>query len=149
MPSVNGAPVANRVEGKKRPRSSMSPTIVFDSKGKVSIVTGSPGGSNIIHTTTQSIIALVDWQLSPQAAVTLPHYLNSNGSTTLETFVPGVIGPDDVSLLAPQLRAMGHPVSIGGITSGLSTIQVTPKGLIGGADPRREGTVGYLPAPGH
>lgn len=149
VPSVNGVPVANRVEGGKRPRSSMSPTIVFDEKGKVSIVTGSPGGSNIIHTTAQSIIAIVDWKLSPQAAVTLPHYLNSNGSTTLETFDPGVIGPDDVTLLAPQLSALGHPVSIGGITSGLSTIQVTKRGLLGGADPRREGTVGHLPARGH
>lgn len=141
-PSVDHLPVANRVEGGKRPRSSMSPTIVRDVHGKLSIVTGSPGGANIIHTTTQSVVAIVDWQLAPHAAVALPHYRNSNDTTTLERFAPGIIGPDDVTRLAPELRAMGHTVTVGTIPSGLSTIQLTEHGLLGGADPRGEGTVG-------
>jgi len=141
-PTSGGAPVANKVEGGKRPRSSMAPTIVFDPRGSVKYVTGSVGGSSIIPAVAKQILALVDWQQDPQAAATLPHFYNLNGSTTLETFVPGLIGPQDVSLLAPNLQGMGHTTSITSITSGIATIAVDGRDMVGGVDPRREGTVG-------
>lgn len=61
-----GLPIANRVQPNKRPRSSMSPTIVFDGDGRVEIVTGSPGGSRIIGYTAQSIVSMIDFELDPQ-----------------------------------------------------------------------------------
>ncbi|RBH37169.1 gamma-glutamyltransferase, partial [Pseudomonas sp. MWU13-2860] len=83
-PVDHGLPVANRVEARKRPRSSMSPTMVFDSKGQFLLATGSPGGSQIIGYVAQTLIALLDWKLDPQQAVSLPHYGNRNGATELE-----------------------------------------------------------------
>jgi len=144
-PVSGGLPVANRVQGGKRPRSSMAPTIVFDQHGQVKYVTGSVGGSSIIPVVAKTLIGLIDWQQTPQASAASPHFYNLNGSTTLETFLPGVIGPTDVGLLAPDLRLMGHTISFAAVTSGIATIEVTHDGLVGGVDPRREGTIGYNP----
>lgn len=141
-PIVNGSPVANRVEPNKRPRSSMSPTIVFDREGQVVYTAGSPGGATIIGVTAQTLIGMIDWKLAPQQAAAFPHFLNNNGNTVLETTLPSVNGPLDLATLAPALTAMGHTVVSNAVTSGTAIIQVTPDGLIGGADPRREGTVG-------
>lgn len=137
-----GNPIANRVEGGKRPRSSMSPSIVFDDDGEVEIVTGSPGGSRIIGYTAQSIMNMIDFGRDPQQAINLPHYGNRNGTTELEAAIPGVTGPGDAADLREDLEALGHPVSVRSLTSGLSIIQVTDDGLVGGADKRRDGTVG-------
>ncbi|MDH3596287.1 MAG: gamma-glutamyltransferase, partial [Rhodospirillales bacterium] len=137
-----GNPVANRVEAGKRPRSSMSPSIVFDDGGKVEIVTGSPGGSRIIGYTAQSIMNMIDFGLDPQEAINSPHYGNRNSNTELETAIPGVTGPGDAADLQAGLEALGHPVSVRSLTSGLSIIQVTGDGFIGGADQRRDGAVG-------
>ena len=71
-----GTPIANRVQPDKRPRSSMSPTIVFDAAGNVELVTGSPGGSRIIGYTAQSVINHVDFGLDPQLSVATPHFLS-------------------------------------------------------------------------
>ncbi|MFC5379880.1 gamma-glutamyltransferase [Aquipuribacter nitratireducens] len=139
---ADGVPVANRVEPGKRPRSSMSPTIVFDPAGDLELVTGSPGGSSIIGYTAQSIVNVLDFGLDPQTAVDVPHHQNRNGATNLEAPIPGVTLDYDVEALAAALEARGHPVSIGTLTSGLSVIQVTDDGLVGGADHRRDGTVG-------
>ncbi len=138
----DGNPIANRVEGGKRPRSSMSPSIVFDDAGQVEIVTGSPGGSRIIGYTAQSIMNMIDFGRDPQEAINLPHYGNRNGNTELETAIPGVTGPGDAATLQDGLEALGHPVSVRDLTSGLSIIQVTADGLVGGADQRRDGAVG-------
>lgn len=139
---AEGVPIANRVEPNKRPRSSMSPTIVLDAHGDVKLVTGSPGGSRIIGYTAQSIINVLDFGLDPQAAVDTPHYLNRNGSTELEAPVPGVTLDYDAELLKTQLEARGHPVQIRDLTSGLSLILVADRQLIGGADQRRDGAIG-------
>ena len=140
--SSDGTPVANRVQPNKRPRSSMSPTIVFDPEGQVELVTGSPGGSRIIAYTAQTVVNEVDFGLDPQLSVAVPHYQNRNGSTELEAPIPGVTLDYDVDALAAALAARGHPVSINSQESGLSVIKVTPDGLLGGADLRRDGTVG-------
>lgn len=134
VPVDNGKPVANRVEGGKRPRSSMSPTIAYDARGRVAIVTGSPGGSAIINYVAKTLLAIIDWQLDPQAAVALPNFGSRNGPTELEagTAVAG---------LAPKLRVLGAQVAVIELTSGAQAIVRTREGWIGGADPRREGIV--------
>ena len=140
--TADGTPIANRVQPGKRPRSSMSPTIVLDGDGQVELVTGSPGGSSIIGYTAQSIVNVVDFGLDAQQAVNIPHHQNRNGSTSLEAPIPGVTIDYDVEALKAALEARGHPVSVGVLTSGLSVIQVTGAGLVGGADYRRDGAVG-------
>jgi gamma-glutamyltranspeptidase/glutathione hydrolase len=128
----NGRTVANRVEPGKRPRSSMAPTLVFGPDGDLHAVLGSPGGSRIIAYVAQALVAIIDWQLTPQAAVDLPHMTNRNGTTDLEA------GTAIVSL-APELALRGHEVRLADMTSGLNAIVIGTEGLAGGADPRREG----------
>ena len=130
----NGKPVANRVEGGKRPRSSMAPTLVFANDGQLLLAIGSPGGSRIIGFVTLALIASLDWQMDPQAAVSLAHHVNRNGATELEAGTA-------LEALAPQLEALGHEVKIRDLTSGLHVIRASTDGLEGGADPRREGVV--------
>lgn len=127
-----GRPVANRVQPGKRPRSSMAPTIVLDRQGDVELLIGSPGGSRIIGYVAEALIGVLDWDLDVQAAIDLPHVTNRNGSTDLEagTAAEG---------LAEALIARGHEVNMRDLNSGLHGIQVTASGLVGGADPRREG----------
>ncbi|MGH1493011.1 MAG: gamma-glutamyltransferase family protein [Acidimicrobiales bacterium] len=137
-----GNPIANRVQPGKRPRSSMSPTIVLDAEGDVKLLTGSPGGSRIIGYTAQSIMNVLDFGLTPQESVMVPHYLNRNGSTNLETPIPGVTNDYDAEALKAQLEARGQTVSIRALTSGLSMILADGDDLLGGADLRRDGTVG-------
>jgi gamma-glutamyltranspeptidase/glutathione hydrolase len=131
-PERDGQPVANRVEPGKRPRSSMAPTMVFDRRGRLILVLGSPGGSSIIPFVAKTLIASLDWGLDPQAAADLPNFGNRNGATELEKGTA-------LEALAPQLQAMGHEVKLTAMTSGLAVIAVTPEGLVGGADSRREG----------
>ena len=132
VPHVDGMPVANRVEPGKRPRSSMAPTIVYDERGRVSIVTGSPGGSAIINYVVKNVVAIVDWKLDPQAAAALPNVGSRNGPTELERGT-------EAALLEDRLRALGHDVRLIDQTSGVHTIVRSPRGWQGGADPRREG----------
>ncbi len=140
---ADGTPIANRVEPGKRPRSSMSPTIVFDGDGDLELVTGSPGGSRIIGYTAQSIVNVIDFGLDPQEAINVPHYGNRNTATTeIEDPIPGVTWDYDAPALAAELAARGHQVSIAPMESGLSVIQVVGDDLVGGADHRRDGTVG-------
>ena len=134
VPLDNGSPVANRVEARKRPRSSMSPTMVFDARGQFLLATGSPGGSQIIGYVAQTLLALLDWKLDPQQAVSLPHYGNRNGATELEK-------GRGLEVQASTLQALGHRIEQVEMTSGLSAIIRSGKGLMGGADPRREGVV--------
>ncbi len=132
VPNRDGAPVVNRPEAGKRPRSSMAPTIVFDGSGKVVLAVGSPGGSRIIGYVARTLIAALDWGLDIQAAIELPHVINRNGATELEEGTP-------LADRTEALEALGHEISVRALTSGLHGIAVTAEGLRGGADPRREG----------
>jgi gamma-glutamyltranspeptidase / glutathione hydrolase len=132
QPEADGKPVANRVQGGKRPRSSMAPTIAYDSAGRVAIVTGSAGGSWIINHVAKTLLAIIDWNLDPQAAAALPNFGSRNGPTELEA------GTQVISL-APKLRALGADVAASETVSGVHVIVRSANGWIGGADPRREG----------
>jgi len=137
VPTEHGKPVANCIAARKRPRTAMAPTLVFDPQGQFTIAVGSPGGSAIINYVARTLIAMLDWHLDPQQAVSLPHYGSRNGPTELEQ-------GRHLEALGPQLEARGHTVVLSEMTSGLSAIRKTEHGYAGGADPRREGTVkGY------
>ena len=84
-PEIDGQPVANRVEPGKRPRSSMSPTLVFDQEsGELVASLGSPGGAAIIHYTARTLAAMRDWGLNAQEALNLPHAITLGGDVYLE-----------------------------------------------------------------
>jgi gamma-glutamyltranspeptidase/glutathione hydrolase len=131
-PEEQGKPVANRVEGGKRPRSSMAPTMVFDDKGKLVMVIGSPGGHSIINYVALTIVNALDWGMDIQKAIAAPRMGSRNGPTELER---GTV----LERLAPELERMGHSVRIRAEASGLHGIMRTQDGWAGGADPRREG----------
>jgi gamma-glutamyltranspeptidase/glutathione hydrolase len=131
-PPPDGRRFANAVQPGKRPRSSMAPTLVFDGAGRLVAVAGSPGGLAIIGYVANAVIAMLDWDLDPQAAAALPHFANRNGATELERGTAA-------ERLKPALEAMGHTVAVVPMTSGLHLIRVRDGTLSGGADPRREG----------
>ena len=132
--TADGTPVANRVQPGKRPRSSMTPLLVFDrGTGQLRMTLGSPGGSDIINYVGKVLIGTLDWGLDVQAAITLPNVGSRNGPTELEA------GRVDTALGA-ALEARGHEVRYVAKTSGVQAIERTPTGWFAGADPRREGT---------
>ena len=126
----DGAPIANRLEPGKRPRSSMAPAIVMRD-GKPVLAIGSPGGSRIIGYVAKSIIAWADWGMDVQQALALPHAVNRFGTYDLEE---GTAAAD----MSEALTGMGYEVNARGLNSGLHAIEIG-EGLKGGADPRREG----------
>jgi len=129
----DGKPIANRVEAGKRPRSSMSPTIVMKD-GKPALVVGSPGGSRIIGYVAKTIIAYLDWDINIQQAISNPHLVNRFGKFDVEAGT-------SAAAMAPQLEALGFEVVVRNLNSGLHGIAIKPDGMEGGADPRREGVV--------
>ena len=136
---AQGRPVANRVEPGKRPRSSMSPTLVFDQgTGELLMSAGSPGGALIIHFTAKTLLATLQGGLSPQAAIDLPNFGTLGGPVLLEDkrFPAATVA---------NLRQRGHTVEEAAMTSGLQAIvrgqQAGQRVWLGGADPRREGIV--------
>jgi gamma-glutamyltranspeptidase/glutathione hydrolase len=127
----DGVPIANRVEPGKRPRSSMSPTIVLED-GKPVLVIGSPGGSRIIGYVAETIWRVLGEGQDIQAAIAAPHAVNRFGTYDIEA------GPGAEDRAA-ALEARGFKVSVRDLNSGLHGIVIGPDGLRGGADPRREG----------
>lgn len=146
--AADGSPVANRVQAGKRPRSSMAPTLVFDSapagRGPLYAVTGSPGGSTIIQYVVKTLVAMLDWGLNPQQAVSLVDFGADNSpQTNVGGEDPEINRSDngDHDPLVAGLRALGHRVNLTDQSSGLSAITRDSSGWTGGADPRREGAV--------
>jgi len=133
-----GRPIANRVEPGKRPRSSMSPTLVFDDQGRLAMTGGSPGGALIIHFTAKALHGVLQWGLTPQQAIDLPNFGTTGGPVLLEQgrFPATVV---------EALQARGHAVRAVEMTSGLQAISRARDAgrevWRGGADPRREGVV--------
>ena len=128
---AHGKPVANRVEPLKRPRSSMSPMIVLK-YDKPYMAVGAPGGSAIINYVAKTILGVLNWNLNIQEAIDLPNRGSRNRGTELEKGT-GLHG------LVPGLTALGHDVREVDFPSGVQGLVITPSGIEGGADPRREG----------
>jgi gamma-glutamyltranspeptidase/glutathione hydrolase len=136
MPEKDGCPVANRVEGSKRPRSSMAPTIIFGADGTPVLVVGAAGGSTIPAQVIKTVIGVLDFKLTPQQAVALPMIYAPADTLFVESGTA-------LEAMIPQLTALGH-----------ADIKTQPSGtfktnaigwvngrLSGGADPRSEGAV--------
>lgn len=132
----DGSPAANAPAGGKRPRSSMSPVIVFDVDGDFELATGSPGGTSIIAYVSKTLVGMLDWGLTPQQAIELPNVVARGDVVRVEESFPADI--------ADALRAMGFTLDANRTeNSGLHIIRRLDDGtLTGGADPRREGVVG-------
>ena len=129
---------ANAPGPRKRPLSSMTPTIVLKD-GKPFLVTGTPGGSRIITTVLQVIVNVVDRKLSIADAIAEPraHHQWWPDEVVVERgFSPDLIG---------ALKARGHTVVEGLPPTSANSILVTPAGLLGAADNRTRGAlaVGY------
>jgi gamma-glutamyltranspeptidase/glutathione hydrolase len=134
QPTVNDVPVANAPAAGKRPRSSMSPTIVFDEAGDLLMVTGSPGGNSIVAYVSKTLIGVLEWGLSAQDAIDLPNVIARGDTIGVE------IDVEQGEEWADMLSGMGYTVDErSGENSGLHVIVVREESLEGGADPRREG----------
>lgn len=133
---ADGNLVPNAVAPGKRPRSSMSPTIVLDADGEFYLATGSPGGSSIIAYVAKSLVGMLDWGLTPQAAIDLPNVVARGDVVRIEDSFPAD--------LVSGLQELGFEIDANrSENSGLHAVIVMPDGtLAGGADPRREGVVG-------
>ena len=134
-PESGGKPVANRIEGGKRPLSSMAPTLVLDDRDRLRLVVGSPGGTQIIGFVVQTLVGVLDWRLDVQQAVAAPHFLAEVGPIELEQ---GTALTAD----AAALGALGHTTAVRVMNSGLHAIAIDyadKKVLTGAVDPRREG----------
>jgi gamma-glutamyltranspeptidase/glutathione hydrolase len=134
---ANGRWVANRVQPNKRPRSSMSPTLVFDkTTGELVASLGSPGGAMIIHFTAKTLYGVLNWGMSPQQAIAVPNFGSVGGPLALEggRFAPATLA---------ALRERGHDVKELALTSGVQALVKRNKSntWLGAADPRREGEV--------
>ena len=133
----DGTPAANAVAPGKRPRSSMSPVIVFErlpegKPGKFVMALGSPGGTSIIAYVAKALVGIIDWKMEPEAALALPNIVARGAVVAVET------GTDPAIVTA--LKARGLTVQANqGEDSGLSAVVRTPRGYLGAADPRREG----------
>jgi len=130
---VAGRPVANRIEGGKRPRSSMAPTIVLDAEGEVKAIAGSPGGARIPGFVATTLIQILALDKGPAAAVAAPHFLDRNKGVEVEAGT-------GLEAMMPALAARGYTPRATDLNSGLHVIVREAKGFAGAADPRREGS---------
>ena len=139
VPTIDGKPVANAVAPRKAPRSSMSPSIITDRQGELVMVAGSMGGSTIIASVSRTIIGVLDWKQTPQEAV---------GTSAVFARTPDIMVEKSrmTPAMSDALRKLGWKIVEEDLGSGTHVIQVTPNGLVGGADPREEGKAAGLPA---
>ncbi|WP_422921681.1 gamma-glutamyltransferase [Sphingomonas liriopis] len=132
VPVDAGYLVANRVEGGKRPRSSMAPTIVYDANGKVRLALGAAGGSTIIAQIAKALVGVLDWKLSAQEAIGLGLVYAPGPVATLETGTPA-------AALQPALAALGERTQVAPLGLKANAIEWKQGRWVGAADPRSEG----------
>jgi gamma-glutamyltranspeptidase/glutathione hydrolase len=125
--------IANRVEAGKRPRSSITPVLVFDKKGNLIALSGSPGGNYIICYVAKNLILMLDMKMTPNQASAMPNLCALNDDPVIEAF----------PLLKKQLETLGKMGKVNiqsSLESGVTNIKRDVKGgWVGAADPRREG----------
>ena len=134
VPDRGGVPVANRVEGGKRPRSSMAPTLVYGPDGKLRLAIGAAGGVTIPAQVLKAIIGVIDWDLSAQDAIALPVIFAPGGDTVF------VEQGSFQQAMIPALLALGHKdVRAREASFKANAVEVVGGRLVGGADPRSDG----------
>lgn len=131
-PERRGAPVANRVEGGKRPLSSMSPTIVYDAKGQPVFTVGAAGGKTIIMQVAKALIAHFDWGMNARDAIGQGLVYFSGTTLILEQGT-------SLESMKPALEALGHKVTIARLGLKANAAERTASGWVGAADPRSVG----------
>ena len=134
VPEREGRVVANRVEGSKRPRSSMAPTVAYDPQGRLAIAVGAAGGGTIPVQTAKALIAMIDFGLTPDEALALPLAYGPGDRVAIEE-------GSWLEALADDLRALGHEVAPRQLPLKANAAMRTDAGWIGAADPRSEGAV--------
>ncbi len=139
-PEKDGAPVANRVEGKKRPLSSMSPTIVYNAQGEPVLALGSAGGRRIIMHVTKTLIGALDFGLPLDQAIALPNIFFTPDNKVMLELDRAPEGMKD------KLSAFGAPAVDLDFPSKVNGVQLTAKGWAGAADPRSPGIAISVPA---
>ncbi len=132
VPEKEGWLVANRVEGGKRPRSSMAPTIVYGPDGKVRIALGAAGGPTIISQIAKALVAVLDWKMSAQDSIALGLLFSPGDTAVIEKGT-------ELEALAPQLRALGHEVRVAPLGLKANAVERVNGRWVGAADPRSEG----------
>ena len=134
LPERDGKAVANKVEGGKRPRSSMAPTLVYAPDGKLRLAIGAAGGATIPAQVLKAIIAVIDWNLPAQDAIALPVIFAPGGQTVF------VERGSPHEAMIPFLQALGHTdVQLRERSFKANAIEVRDGRLAGAADPRSEG----------
>lgn len=131
-PEADGHLVANRVEGGKRPRSSMSPTIVYGPDGKVRMALGAAGGPTIISQIAKAIVGVLDWNLSAQEALGLGLIFAPGPVATVERGTT-------LEALVPALEKLGQNVRVAPLGLKANAIEYVDGKWVGAADPRSEG----------
>jgi gamma-glutamyltranspeptidase/glutathione hydrolase len=134
-PEAGGVPVANRVQPGKRPRSSMSPTLVYDSKGQVVLAIGAAGGMTIPAQVAKAIIGVLDWQLPVEQAISLPQVYVSGDLLVVEKGEQG----QPLQAMIPALEKLGHRTVEASMPLKANGAERITGGWRGGADPRSEG----------
>ena len=135
VPEQNGYLAANRVEGGKRPRSSMAPTIVYDASGRVRLAVGAAGGPTIIAQIAKAVMGVVDFDLSAQDAIAMGLLYAPGLNATAEAGT-------ERAVMVPALQALGERVTVGGLGLKANAIEWVGDRWVGGADPRSEGVAG-------
>ena len=131
-PEVDGMPVANRVEGGKRPRSSMSPTLVYDDEGNLVLAIGAAGGGTIPVQVAKALIAYIDWDMSAADAIALPGLYSPGDAMTFETGHP-------MLRYRAQFEALGHQLAERDMPFKANAVSFEDGRWVGAADPRSEG----------
>lgn len=130
--SLNGQAIANRIEANKRPRSSIAPTMVFDKEGKLEVVTGSPGGSQIICYVAKNLVQILDLKQNALQAA-------SSGNLCAANNIPQIEINSSMVNFLPRLKLYAESYVLSDMVSGETNIVRTNDGWSGAADPRREG----------
>ena len=127
----NGSLIANSVKAKKKPRSSMAPTLVFKDKRLVGVL-GSPGGSRIICYVAQTLYYLINFNMKLEEVMELPHLCSRGEKSEIEKAETG-------NEISKKLEAFGHDIIRKQMTSGLNVIWKENDRWTGASDHRREG----------
>jgi gamma-glutamyltranspeptidase/glutathione hydrolase len=141
-PGTAAAPAQNRMQGGKRPATTMAPTIVFGADGTPEIVVGAGGGARIIDSVAMALVEMLAWNRSPGDAVARPRIGAQAVGSACSGGRPNAVEVEAggaAERLAAALREMGHEPCIAVMNTGLQALRRDARGLEGAADPRRDG----------